>query len=124
MLVACFLLRLQRFDPRSIHVEFVVGKLALAQVSSEYFCFPCQFSFHQIPDTHYHPGMVQRANQFRTYEVDLASPYRMKLKENEQGWKWRQSLVEADCLGPERFLFMLYCINFIAICGHLMIYFL
>jgi hypothetical protein len=35
-----------RFDPRSDHVGFVVDKVALRQVSSEYFGFPCQFSFH------------------------------------------------------------------------------
>jgi hypothetical protein len=30
------------FDPRSCHVEFVVDKVALGQVFSEYFGFPCQ----------------------------------------------------------------------------------
>jgi hypothetical protein len=36
------------FNPRSIHVGFVVDKAALRLVSSVYFDFPCQFSFHQI----------------------------------------------------------------------------
>jgi hypothetical protein len=34
-----------QFNPRSGHVEFVVEKEAQKQVSSEYFSFPCQFSF-------------------------------------------------------------------------------
>jgi hypothetical protein len=28
--------------------DFVVDKVALGQVSSEYFGFPCQSSFHQL----------------------------------------------------------------------------
>jgi hypothetical protein len=39
------------FDLRSGHVGFVVDKVALGQVSSEYFGFPCQFSFHRLPHT-------------------------------------------------------------------------
>jgi hypothetical protein len=41
------------FDPRSGHVEFVVDNVALGQVFSEYFNFPCQFSFHRLPHPHY-----------------------------------------------------------------------
>jgi hypothetical protein len=37
-----------RFEPRSGHVGFVVDSVALGQVFSEYFGFPCQFSFHQL----------------------------------------------------------------------------
>jgi hypothetical protein len=40
-------------DPRSGHVGFVVDKATLERVFSEYFGFPCQFSFHQILHTHY-----------------------------------------------------------------------
>jgi hypothetical protein len=36
------------FDPRSGHVGFVLDKVALGQVFSEYFGFPCQFSFHRL----------------------------------------------------------------------------
>jgi hypothetical protein len=39
-------------------VGFVVDKVALGQVFSENFDFPCQFSFHQILDHHNHPGQV------------------------------------------------------------------
>jgi hypothetical protein len=39
------------------HVEFVVDKVALGQVFSEYFYFPCQ-SFHQFLH-HNQPGLAQ-----------------------------------------------------------------
>jgi hypothetical protein len=39
--------------PRSGHVEFVVDKVALGQVFSEYFGFPCQFTFHRLLHTHH-----------------------------------------------------------------------
>jgi hypothetical protein len=40
---------------------FVVDKVALGQVFSEYFGFPCQFSFHGYSTLIiiYHPGLVQ-----------------------------------------------------------------
>jgi hypothetical protein len=40
------------FDPRLVHVGFVVDEVALGQVCSEYFGFPCQFSFHRLLHTH------------------------------------------------------------------------
>jgi hypothetical protein len=42
-------------------VEFVVDKVALGQVFSKYFGFPCQSSFHTNFSTitiTYHPGLV------------------------------------------------------------------
>jgi hypothetical protein len=53
LLVAGFPPRRPGFEPRSIHVEFVVDKVALEQVSSQYFGFPCQFSFHRLLHTHH-----------------------------------------------------------------------
>jgi hypothetical protein len=47
------------FKPGSGQVGFVVDKVALGQVFSEYFGFPCQYSFHQILHHHNHPGQVQ-----------------------------------------------------------------
>jgi hypothetical protein len=41
------------FKPRSGHVGFVEDKVALGQVSSEYFGFPWQFSFHRLLQTHH-----------------------------------------------------------------------
>jgi hypothetical protein len=46
-------------------VGFVVAKVVQAQVFSEYFGFPCQFSFYRlfyIHHHHHHPGLVQEAN--------------------------------------------------------------
>jgi hypothetical protein len=40
-------------------VGYVVDKAALEQVFSEYFCFPCQSSFHQFLHHHNHPGLAQ-----------------------------------------------------------------
>jgi hypothetical protein len=41
--------------------DFVVDKVALGQVFSEYFGFPCQISFHQLLRNHPHLslGFVQ-----------------------------------------------------------------
>jgi hypothetical protein len=47
------------FATRSGQVGFVVYKVALGQVLSEYFGFPCQPAFHQILHYHNHPGQVQ-----------------------------------------------------------------
>jgi hypothetical protein len=41
------------FAPSSGHVEFVVDKVALRQVFSENFGFPCQFLFHRLLHTHH-----------------------------------------------------------------------
>jgi hypothetical protein len=40
-------------------VRFVVDRVGLEQVFSEYFGFPCQSLFHQILHNHNHPGQVQ-----------------------------------------------------------------
>jgi hypothetical protein len=48
-----------RVRAHSGHVRFVVNKVALGQVFSEYFGFPCQSSFHQILHPHNHPEQVQ-----------------------------------------------------------------
>jgi hypothetical protein len=43
---------------RAEHVGFVVDKVALGQVISEYFGFLCQSSFHQFLYHHNHPGLA------------------------------------------------------------------
>jgi hypothetical protein len=43
------------------HVGFVADKAALEKIFSEYFCFPCQSSFHQFLHHHNHPGLAQQA---------------------------------------------------------------
>jgi hypothetical protein len=41
------------------HVGFVVDKLKMGQVCSEYFGFPCQSSIYQILHPHNHPRHVK-----------------------------------------------------------------
>jgi hypothetical protein len=50
----CFTLRGRGFDPRSGYVGFVVDKVALGQIFSYYFGFPCQSSFNQLLHIHHH----------------------------------------------------------------------
>jgi hypothetical protein len=52
-LVAGFPLRRPRFEARLGHVRFVLDNVALGQVFSEYFGFPCQFSFHRLLHIHH-----------------------------------------------------------------------
>jgi hypothetical protein len=42
------------FEPGSGNVGFVADKVALGQVFSEYFGFPCQFVFHRLFHSHHH----------------------------------------------------------------------
>jgi hypothetical protein len=53
-LVAGFPPRRPGFKPGSSHVGFVVDKVALGQVFSEHFGFPCQSSFHQFLHNYHH----------------------------------------------------------------------
>jgi hypothetical protein len=48
-----------RVRVRAEHAGFVVDKAALWQVSSEYFGFPCQSTFHQFLPHHNHPGLAR-----------------------------------------------------------------
>jgi hypothetical protein len=51
--------RRAEFEPGSDHVGFVVDKVVLGQIFSEYFSFPYQSSFHQFLHPHNHPVQVQ-----------------------------------------------------------------
>jgi hypothetical protein len=48
-------------DTIKMYLRFVVDKVALGQVFSEYFDFPCRSLFHQFLHNHhhYHLGLVQ-----------------------------------------------------------------
>jgi hypothetical protein len=48
-----------RVRVRAEHVGFVVDRVVLGQVFSEYFGFPCQSSFHQFLHHHDHPAWAQ-----------------------------------------------------------------
>jgi hypothetical protein len=56
-------------------VGFVVDKVALGRVFSEYFGFPCQSSFHQILHQHNHPGQA-------TIGQSVAAVPTKRIKEN------------------------------------------
>jgi hypothetical protein len=76
---------------------FVVDKVALGQVFSEYFGFPCQSSFHQLLHNHRRSsGAGTIGQQWPTYQVDLGSHHPEKLKKQNQKkisyvlWKERE----------------------------------
>jgi hypothetical protein len=63
------------------HVGFVVDKVALEKVFSEYFGFPCRSSFHRLFHNHHHlpTGAGTIGQQWPTYQVDSVSPHPEKL---------------------------------------------
>jgi hypothetical protein len=71
-----------RFDPGSGQVGFVVDKVALGQVLSKYFGFPCQSSFHQL--LHNHPHLSSGAGTIgqKWPQYKRLSPTPLALKRN------------------------------------------
>jgi hypothetical protein len=65
------------FEAGCGHVGFVMDKMALGQVFSEYFSFPCQSSFHQLPHNHPHlsSGACTMDQTWPQYLVDLVPPH-------------------------------------------------
>jgi hypothetical protein len=67
-------------------VEFVVDKVALGQVLSEYFGFPCQFSFHQLLHIHHHtssgPGTIGQTVANIPSGLNFTPPQETKKREN------------------------------------------
>jgi hypothetical protein len=62
-------------------VGFVVDKVAMGQVFSEYFGFPWQSSFHRLLHNHHRSsGTGTIGQQWPTYQVDSVSPHSEKLK--------------------------------------------
>jgi hypothetical protein len=63
--------------PGSGHVGSVMDKVALGQVFSEYFGFPCQSSFHQLLHNHPHlsSGGCTIGQKWPQYQVDLVPPH-------------------------------------------------
>jgi hypothetical protein len=60
-------------------VGFVVDKVALGQVFSEYFDFPCQSSFHKLLHNHHHlsSGAGTIGQKWPQYQVDCLTPLRI-----------------------------------------------
>jgi hypothetical protein len=67
---------------RSGYMGFVVDEVALSQVFSEHFGFPCH-SFHWLFNTHHHPSSgAGTAGQWATHQIDLVSPPHQKKKKD------------------------------------------
>jgi hypothetical protein len=81
-LVAGFQPRLPRFEPRSGHMGFVVDEVALGQVFSEYFGFPCQLSLHRLFHIYYHllsgAGTIGQIAAGMASELSLTPPQETK----------------------------------------------
>jgi hypothetical protein len=106
------------FDPRSGHVGFVVDKVTLGQVLSEYIGFPCQFSFHRLLYTHHlTSGAGTIGQQWLTYQVDSVSPHPKKLKKQE-GLGRTNRLLSLIRYGPhwkrrvQKFFYCCACIRY------------
>jgi hypothetical protein len=69
LLVPGFSQQRSNFDPSTIHVGFVVDKVAMGQVSSNYFGFLCHFTFHRLLQTHLPSG----ADTMRPLVADVPS---------------------------------------------------
>jgi hypothetical protein len=68
-------------------VGFVVDKVTLGQVFSQYFGFPCQSSFHQFFSTitlTYHLGLVQYASKWPQYPKSHRTNYKKKPQNTKQ----------------------------------------
>jgi hypothetical protein len=60
-----------------------VDKVALGQVFSEHFGFPCQSSFHRLLHNHHlSSGTGTIGQQWPTYQVDCLTPPRETKKKN------------------------------------------
>jgi hypothetical protein len=59
-------------------VGFVVDKVALGQVSSEYFGFPCQSSFHQLLHSHLSSGAGTIGQKWPQYKGLSPTPLAIK----------------------------------------------
>jgi hypothetical protein len=64
-------------QPGSGNVGFVVDKVALGQVFSKYFSFPCQSSFHRLLQNYPHlsSGAGTIGQKWPQYLVDLVPPH-------------------------------------------------
>jgi hypothetical protein len=69
-------------------VGFVVDKVALVQVSSEYFGLACQFSFHRILHIHHHlssgVGTIGQLVADVSNELSLTPPQETKKNKNKK----------------------------------------
>jgi hypothetical protein len=71
------------------HVGFVLDKVALGQVFSEYFGFPCQFSFHRL----LHTGTIGQLVADVPSGLSLTPP-----QENKKKPRSHSSLLNTDIM--------------------------
>jgi hypothetical protein len=67
--------RWPRFEQRSGNVGYVVDEVAFGHVFSEYFGFPCQFSFHRL--FHIHDHLSSGAGTIGQIVADVPSGLRL-----------------------------------------------
>jgi hypothetical protein len=83
-LVAGFPLRRTGFDPKSRHMGFMVDKMALGQVFSQYFSFPSQFLLNQMflhSQLSFGAGTIGQINGRRTkWTPSHPRPTKLKVK--------------------------------------------
>jgi hypothetical protein len=63
-------------------VGFVADEVALGQVFSEYFGFPCQFSFHRLFYIHHH--LLSGTGKIGQLVVDVPSGLRLSRPQEEE----------------------------------------
>jgi hypothetical protein len=88
-LATCFPPRRPRFEPRPGNVRFLVDKMTLGHVSSEYFGINCQFSFHRVLHIHHHlssgAGTIGQLVDDISSGLSLAPPEESKKKLTKNG---------------------------------------
>jgi hypothetical protein len=85
-------------------VGFVADKVALGQIFSEYFGFPCQFSFHLLLHIHHH--LSSGAGTIGQLVADIPSGLKSHLTNKE-----RKKEKEPDACGYNRATLPLVDIN-------------
>jgi hypothetical protein len=94
---------------------FVVDKVALGHVFSEYFGFSCQSSFRQFIHHHNHPGLEQLVYWWPQCQLDPPLYQLKKIKTNtiniigvsSSNFPTRNGLKQGDVLIPLLFIFAL-----------------
>jgi hypothetical protein len=99
-LVAGFPPRRPVFDPKSGHMGFVVDNAALGQVFSEYFGFPCQFSFHRLLHIHHlssGAGTIGQLVADVPSGLSLPTPRKKNMQKEESDTRTSYSFIEVCC---------------------------
>jgi hypothetical protein len=97
-------------------VGFVVDKVALGRVFSEYFGFNCQSSFHQILHHHNHPGQATIGQSVTAVPSgpSWTPPNTKRIKKKYQHYSLQRYSVSSDV--PGTFHEFLYTVRFGRVC--------